>query len=353
MSSDQPIEVDEHLTQLLEQQKTLSKPFVSIEFFPPKTEVGVGSLYKVLEKLKGFKPLFADVTWGAGGSTSDLTLELCQGIKSRGVTPNLHLTCTNMEKSLIDSALSSCKASGITNILALRGDPPAGETVWHAADASLKCALDLVNYIRKDYSKDEMCITVAGYPEGHPTAMVEVPSLNELSPTELKRYSSSIDENGKETFLVCKDDAWKTEMNYLKQKIDAGANVIITQMVFDPEVYDIFVKDCRAVGINVPILPGIMCISAYGGFKRMTTFCKSRVPLAVNRAIDEANKTLNDTEEALNEAKERVKAIGIDLVEDMCRKFIELGAPGLHFYTLNTSAATTAICNRLSDDGTI
>ena len=150
-------QADAHLTSLLDTQAG-SKPFVSIEFYPPKTEAGINTLYDVLEKLKKFKPLFADVTWGAGGSTSDLTVELCQGIKSRGVIPNLHLTCTNMEKSKIDDALKSCKAGGITNILALRGDPPAGESVWHAADASLKSALDLVNYIRKDYVRDEVSI---------------------------------------------------------------------------------------------------------------------------------------------------------------------------------------------------
>jgi len=326
-------------------------PFVSIEFFPPKSTEGVSTLYKVLEKLKAYNPLFADVTWGAGGSTSDLTLELCRGIKERGVAPNMHLTCTNMESSLIDAALKGCKESGISNILALRGDPPVGEAVWTATDKTLACALDLVNYIRKDYSKEEMCITVAGYPEGHPTAMTVVEGgLGELSASELSRYSVDVNDQGEEVILCCRDDAFAKEMSYLKQKIDAGADCIITQMIFDPQCYRTFVDSCRAQGITVPILPGIMCISAFGGFKRMTKFCKSRVPADMLKAIDAANQAVDESAGAVAAAATAVKELGIELVEKLCREFVKQGAPGLHFYTLNTSAATTAVCDRLLAD---
>jgi len=340
---------DPKLTDLIAAQE--GRPFVSIEFFPPKTDAGVTTLYKVLEKLKVYKPLFADVTWGAGGSTSDLTLELCRGIKERGVAPNMHLTCTNMESSLIDEALKGCKDSGITNILALRGDPPVGEDVWTATDKTLCCALDLVKYIRKDYAKEEVCVTVAGYPEGHPTAMTVVEGgLESLTESELSRYSVDTNEQGEEVILCCRDEAFATEMAYLKSKIDAGADCIITQMIFDPQCYRTFVDACRAIGIMVPILPGIMCISAHAGFKKMTKFCKSRVPPAMVKALDEANTAADDSAEAIAEAAARVKELGIELVDKLCREFIRLGSPGLHFYTLNTSAATTAVCDRLLAD---
>ena len=340
------LEADPKLSELIAAQE--GRPFVSIEFFPPKTDAGVSTLYKVLEKLKQYKPLFADVTWGAGGSTSDLTLELCRGIKQRGIPPNMHLTCTNMESILIDNALKGCKDSGISNILALRGDPPVGEEVWTATDKTLCCALDLVKYIRKKYTKDEMCITVAGYPEGHPTSMTVVEGgLESLTESELSRYSVDINDQGEEVILCCRDAAFATEMAYLKSKVDAGADCIITQMIFDPQCYRTFVDACRAIGIMVPILPGIMCISAYAGFKKMTKFCKSRVPDAMLKALDEANKTIDDSAEAVAEAAARVKELGVEIVDELCREFIKLGSPGLHFYTLNTSAATTAVCDRL------
>lgn len=328
-----------------------SGPFMSIEFFPPKTTTGVDTLYKVLEKLKVYNPRFADVTWGAGGSTSDLTLELCKGIKERGVTPNLHLTCTNMEVATIDAALKGCEEAGIVNILALRGDPPVGDEKWTAADATLTCALDLVRYIRKSYSKEQVCVTVAGYPEGHPNAMTVVAEgLDSLTASERGRCSIDVDEQGTETIICCRDEDFAKELDYLKQKIDAGADCIITQMIFDPECFRTFVDACRAVGILVPIIPGIMCISNYAGFKKMTKFCKSRVPQSMLDALDAANIAADDSKEALDAAVAAVKQCGIELVDNLCRKLVDIGSPGLHFYTLNTSANTMAVCDRLIRD---
>ena len=165
-------EVCPHLSEVIKQHS--SSPWVSIEFFPPKTEAGVDSLMRVMKELRKRKPLFADVTWGAGGSTSELTLDLCKRAKNEvGLNPNLHLTCTNMEVEKIHSALEGCKAAGITNILALRGDPPAGQEAWTAVEGGFNCALDLVRYIQKEYG-NYFCVTVAGYPEGHPAAMTVV-----------------------------------------------------------------------------------------------------------------------------------------------------------------------------------
>ena len=263
-----------------------SKPWVSVEFFPPKTPEGVETLFKVLAKLKPYNPVFADFTWGAGGSTSDLTMELCiRAKKEFGVIPNMHLTCTNVDKIKIDAALEQCKSEGITNILALRGDPPAGQDKWEASDLAFTCALDLVKYIRAEHG-DLFNLTVAGYPEGHPTKMSIIEGgMSALSPTEKARCSVTTDENGKEIIMVCKDEDFEGEMAYLKKKIDAGANCIITQMFFDADVFKTFVDKCRSIGINVPILPGIMMLSNLGGFRRMTGFCKSRVPPAMMDAI--------------------------------------------------------------------
>ncbi len=330
-----------------------NKPFMSIEFFPPKTDAGVESLYKCLEKLKVFNPRFADVTWGAGGSTSDLTVTLCEGIKERGVVPNMHLTCTNQAKEKVDMALKSCSASGITNILALRGDPPAGETVWTASDANFACALDLVKYIKENKQFGEFNITVAGYPEGHPAAMKEVPEgISALTESEKTRYSTSTnEETGETTVICCRDEDYVKEMTYLKAKVDAGATAIITQMFFDVEVFGIFVKDCRQYGIMVPIIPGIMCVGNLGGFKRMTGFCKTRIPEAIMSTLEKAGEVLGEGEEAVKAAGDKVKAAGIEIVVDMCTRLVELGTPGLHFYTLNTSAATMAIMEKLIANG--
>jgi len=233
-------------------------PWMSIEFFPPKTPEGVASLYEVLEKLKVYRPLFSDVTWGAGGSTSELTLEICKEIKRRGVVPQLHLTCTNMDAEKVFEALEGCKQAGITNLLALRGDPPAGESVWHSKGENLTCALDLIKVISAKHP-DTFCIGCACYPEGHPTKMVAIEGgVESLSATEALRYSREVDEEGKESIYVCRDADFAEELLYLKQKVDAGASYCITQMFFDAEVYKFFVEACRAIGITVPIIPGIM-----------------------------------------------------------------------------------------------
>jgi len=325
----------------------------SIEFFPPKTDAGVGSLFKVLEKLKPYNPLFADFTWGAGGSTSDLTLDLCIQTIKAGVIPNMHLTCTNVDKEKIDETLSRCKAEGITNLLALRGDPPVGQDKWEASDLSFTCALDLVRYIRAEHG-DFFNVTVAGYPEGHPTKMNVVEGgVSTLSPSELKRYSTSKDENGKEQILVCRDADYAAELAYLKEKVLAGADCIITQMFFDCEVFDIFVKDCRRIGITVPIVPGIMMISNLGGFRRMASFCNSRIPrpLEDRLAAVEASVANAESEEGAKELADKVKQFGTEFGIEMCKTLTTMGTPGLHFYTLNQSAATMAILQGLGYGG--
>lgn len=319
-----------------------SEFFLSVEFFPPRTEKGVTNLYSVIDKkLKQLNPIFADFTWGAGGSTSDLTLELCRHIKTEfNLNPNMHLTCTNMDASKITDALAGCKESGITNIVALRGDPPVGEEAWVATEGGFNCALDLVRFIRAEHG-EYFCLSVAGYPEGHPNNMTKVDDISTLTPTEQERCASFTNENGEVETTVCLDAAFEIEMNYLKEKVDAGANAIITQLFFDNNVFITFVDRCRKMGINVPIIPGIMCISSKGGFERMTKFCKTRVPPELKARVEEAT----DDAEA--------KQVGIQVGYEMCRDLLEKGVTsGLHFYTLNMANVTCGIVEKLKQDFT-
>lgn len=321
---------------LIKKKEDGSKPFVSIEFFPPRTETGVKNLYSRMGRMKeSINPLFSDVTWGAGGSTADLTLEIAQQLRETGHVANMHMTCTNMEKDgdpkkAVHDALETAKNNGIVNIVALRGDPAAGQEEWKAADGGFTCALDLVEYIREKFGS-EFGISVAGYPEGHPNAISLVENPSTMSESEKARSST---EDGK--VYTCLDDDYKKEMDYLKKKIDAGADFIITQMFFDTKVFGTFVSDCRKWGINCPIVPGLMCINAYGGFVKMTKFCKTRVPA-----------DLREKMESLKDDPDKVKAFGVEFGIKMCEDLIEIGVDVLHFYTLNLEKITYGILSGL------
>jgi len=248
--------------------------------------------------------VYADVTWGAGGVTNDLTLDLCIKMKTEyGMEPNMHLTCTNMPEDMIGKALEGCKAADIRNIVALRGDPPKGAEEWKASQGGFSCALDLVKHMRKAYG-DYFFISVAGYPEGHPNAITKVVEGQVLSEGEKGRLVSRPDGD-----WVCTDAAYAGELAYLKSKVDAGADMIITQMFFEAAVFLQFVKDCRAAGIHVPIQPGIMLVQSYPGFVRMIDLCKSRVPQA-----------LKDSLEAVKDSDADVKRVGLELGLKMCRE---------------------------------
>lgn len=321
---------------LIKKKENGSKPFVSIEFFPPRTEQGVKNLYSRMERMKkSINPLFSDVTWGAGGSTADLTLEIAQQLRETGHVANMHMTCTNMEKDgdpkkAVHSALETAKDNGIMNIVALRGDPAHGQEEWKAADGGFTCALDLVEYIRENFGSD-FGISVAGYPEGHPNAISLVEDPSSMTESEKARCST---EDG--NTYTCRDDDYKKEMDYLKKKVDAGADFIITQMFFDTKVFGTFVEDCRKWGINCPIVPGLMCINAYGGFVKMTKFCKTRVPAELRAKMD-----------SLKDDPDAVKAFGVEFGIQMCQDLIEIGVDVLHFYTLNLEKITYGILDGL------
>lgn len=308
-------------------------PKFSFEYFPPKTEKGVEALYKRVWRMSKQNPLFVDLTWGAGGSTSDLTMTMSTNFKKLfGVEVNMHLTCTNITSESVKEALVTARKNGITSIVALRGDPPAGQDKWTAVDDGFNCALDLVNFIRKEHG-DHFSISVAGYPEGHPDAIKEVTSFDALTPEEKGRVVKQ--EDGK--MFCCHDKEFKGEIEYLKKKVDAGANLILTQLFYDVDVFMAFEKACRAVGITVPILPGIMPLGAYGGFTRMTGFCKTRIPDAMRAKL-----------EAVKDDADAFKAFGVEYVTDMCKKIWESKkVRALHFYSLNQEETTYKILRNL------
>eukprot|EP00425_Heterocapsa_triquetra_P002553 CAMPEP_0195055052 /NCGR_PEP_ID=MMETSP0448-20130528/3779_1 /TAXON_ID=66468 /ORGANISM="Heterocapsa triquestra, Strain CCMP 448" /LENGTH=812 /DNA_ID=CAMNT_0040084639 /DNA_START=78 /DNA_END=2516 /DNA_ORIENTATION=+ len=303
-----------------------TKPgWFSFEYFPPRTDEGVENLRKRIVRMKNLNPMFTDFTWGAGGSTSELTLTLTSAAKNEyGCVANMHLTCTNQKAEMVGDALTKCKELGVRNIVALRGDPPRGSEKWEATEGGFSCALDLVKYMRKEHG-DYFAISVAGYPEGHPDNIKVVEGgVAELTPSEARRARVVKDKDGKEVVTVCRDAEWKIEMQYMKEKADAGADFIITQMFLDAGVYAEFVKDCKAWGINIPVVPGIMCLNTLGGFYRMTELCKTRLPPGF------AEKC-----EAANTSDDAFKKWGVEACIQMCKECLAAGAPGLHFYTLN------------------
>ena len=261
-------------------------------------------------KMVSYGPQFCDITWGAGGSTAELTQDIATRMqKEVGIETMMHLTCTNMLPDKVTIALEKCKEVGIENILALRGDPPKGQEKWEAVEGGFECALDLVEYIKKSYG-DFFGIGVAGYPEAHPDAIVEDP----------EQFAKNYNE----------------ELVYLKKKIDAGGQMVVTQLFYDCDLFLKFVKDCRNIGITVPIVPGIMPIQSYGGFMRMTGFCKTKVP-----------QEIFDTLEPIKDNDAAVKAYGIHLGTEMCKKLIAAGTPGLHMYSLNQDKAVVGILKNL------
>ena len=219
---------DSDFSKLSECHFSPTKPFISVEYFPPKTENGLQSLYKKLQRIRKLNPLFIDITWGAGGSTSDLSMDLTLHCKQKvNIRPNMHLTCTNMDEEKIKDTLTTCKKNGIRNILALRGDPPIVNKNKDNVKETFSCALDLIDFIQKEH-EDFFHISVAGYPEGHPDAIEKVLDYESLSESEKKRCSKNVDTvrsnalTSETTYFVCRDVSYENEIRYLKKKSRCG-----------------------------------------------------------------------------------------------------------------------------------
>jgi methylenetetrahydrofolate reductase (NADPH) len=271
------------------------RPVFSFEFFPPKTDEGQRTLEDTLAVLKDDRPDYVSVTYGAGGSTRERTVEITKWIKQDlDIEAMAHLSCVGEPKERLSEILEELDGVGIENVLALRGDPPRGETSWKPHPGGLHYSIELIGLIAKDF---DFCIGAACFPEVHPDA----PNLEH-------------------------------DLKYAKQKVEAGASFLITQLFFDNELYFDFVEDARAAGISVPIIPGIMPITNYRQIKTITGMCGATIPEELER---ELNERADDPE--------AVAELGVAYATLQCSDLLARGAPGVHFYTLNRSPATRAI----------
>ncbi|MDH5391996.1 MAG: methylenetetrahydrofolate reductase [NAD(P)H] [Gammaproteobacteria bacterium] len=270
----------------------------SCEFFPPKTEQGMEKLLNTSLALQAeMQPEFFSVTFGAGGSTRDRTFEAVNKITEHtGVATAPHLSCIGSTKEEIREILIRYKDQGINRLVALRGDMPSGMLTA----GELHHANELVSFIREE-TGDHFHIEVAAYPEFHPLA-----------------------------------ESPKKDLQFFKEKVEAGADSAITQYFYNVDAYYQFVDDCELMGIDVPIVPGIMPITNYTNLARFSDACGAEIPRWIRKRLQDFH---DDTES--------LKAFGIDVMTDMCQRLLDNGVPGLHFYSMNQTAATLAIWNQL------
>jgi methylenetetrahydrofolate reductase (NADPH) len=272
---------------------------LSVEFFPPKTEKGEENLFSEIELIKRINPAFCSVTYGAGGSTREKTVDLVDTIRSGcGLEVMCHLTVVGQSKDDARAVLIKLKAFGIENILALGGDPPQGMTDWQPHPDGFHHAIELV---REAVAMQSFSVAVAGFPEVHPRALSR-----------------------------------EADLRFLKEKVDAGADAIITQLFFDNQDFYRFSDDLRKLGVTVPIIPGVLPLQSAPQVRRFTSLCCSKIPPELERQLV---KVENDDDAAV--------ALGIDYATRQCEELINFGVPGLHFYTLNKSHSVLAIHKNL------
>ncbi len=275
----------------------------SFEYFPPKTPEGEKNLFDTVHRLQDLKPTFVSVTYGAGGSTREKTIAIVTRIqKEAGLTAMAHLTCVGHSRSEIAEILKKIEGAGIENVIALRGDPPKGETRFVPAKDGFHYASELARFIKEN---TKLSICGGCYPETHPEAK---------SPED--------------------------DIKHLKEKVDAGVQVLITQLFYENRFYFEFVKKCRAAGISVPIVPGIMPIVDVAQIKRIAELSRAKIPEKLAARMEEAR---GDAGKSLT--------LGIDWATSQCRELLKGGAPGVHFYTLNKSDATRKILTQLYAEG--
>jgi methylenetetrahydrofolate reductase (NADPH) len=280
-------------------------PAISFEFFPPRSPEAEVRLFETVEQLAPLHPTFVSVTYGAGGATRRLTRDIVVRIKRDiGLEAMAHLTCLGHTAAELGEILDALTAGGIENVLALRGDPPKGETAFRPTPGGFAHGAELAAFIRGRW---DVCIVGAAYPEKHP----EAPDL-------------------------------ETDLRHLKAKVQLGAQVLITQLFFDAQTYFAFVERARAAGITVPIVPGIMPVTNVSQIERFTTVCGASIP-----------DSLRDLLAGAREDDAAVTSIGIEWARDQCRALLDGGAPGLHFYTLNRSHSTREILGLLRAEGRV
>ena len=284
----------------IQEYESQGKYYYSFEYFPPKTGVGFQNLIQKINRMVRWEPLFIDITWGAGGSTSDTTLDLCRVTQNiLCVETQMHLTSTNIKPEKLRQSLNTAKQNNIQNILALRGDAPQISNSEYEGIFCFQYAKDLVAWIRQNYG-NSFGIAVAGYPEGHP------------------------------------DGEYYKDLQFLKQKIDAGANCVITQVFFQVDSYLRFLKDCRELGITCPILPGILPIISYANLKRIVNMCHTEIPAFIWERL-----------ELIKDYPDQVIQFGIQVAVDMCQRLKKAGVKGFHFYTMNKDEPVFQILQQL------
>jgi methylenetetrahydrofolate reductase (NADPH) len=280
-------------------------PSISFEFFPPKSDESVLQLERTIADLRPLEPAFVSVTWGAGGSTREKTIDIVSRIKREtGIEAMAHLTCVGATREDIDGILSRLTAAGVENVLALRGDPPKGQTAFAAVEGGFRYASELVSFIRQAHGPN-LCVGSAAYPEKHPE---------------------------------CGNPA--VDLNNLKRKVDEGLDFLITQLFFDNRHYWDFLERARSAGINIPIIPGIMPITNAAQVEKFTVSCGATLPFKLGAELD---RRRNDPQ--------AVMQLGVAHATSQCIDLITNGAPGIHFYTLNRSHATRDIFKALGSMG--
>lgn len=270
---------------------------VSLEFFPPKTPEGVEKLRAVRQKLYGLKPEFCSVTFGAGGSTQEGTFNTVRDILAEGVSAASHFSCVGATHDTVRTQLATLKAMGVKRLVALRGDLPSG----YGAGGAFQYASDLVTFIRTE-TGDDFHIEVAAYPEVHPQAKSPA--------SDLQAFST---------------------------KVRAGANSAITQYFYNADAYFRFQDEVDALGITVPVVPGIMPITSSTQLMRFSDACGAEIPRWIRLRL-----------QSFGDDTVSIKAFGLDVVTDLCEQLRAGGAPAIHFYTMNQSGPTLALCERLA-----
>jgi methylenetetrahydrofolate reductase (NADPH) len=274
---------------------------LSFELFPPKTPQGVANLYQHVTRLVEFGPSFITCTYGAGGSTQETTLQIVSRVRREFKLPvATHLTCVGRTVEQLREYLRTARKADIENVVALRGDPPRGDTEFRPVEGGLRHANELVSLIRGEFS--EFGIAVAGYPETHQ----EAPSPD-------------------------------ADLANLKRKVDCGADVVITQLFYNNDDFFRFRDRCRAIGIRVPIVPGLLPVTNFAQIQRITSLCGAKLPAEFVRRLE----TAGDDADAQF-------AAGVEFATGQTQGLIDAGVPGIHFYVLNRSEAAAEVLNKVS-----
>jgi len=289
-------------TKTVAERFSLGKPLFSVEFFPPKDDASGDRMLRAAQALQSYDPDFVSITYGAGGGTRATTLKYARMLKEQcGFEVMPHLTCVGHKEAELMDILQDFESAGFRNVMALRGDPPKGETRFQAEEGGFSHADELVRLIRRNFS--DFGIGVAGYPEKHP----ESPDAGD-------------------------------DVQRLAHKVSCGADFVTTQLFFDNEFYFDFVKRCRQAGIQVPILPGLLPVLSLAQIRRFSSMCGAALPPELEKRLEEAGE-------------EGAQEVGADWAYEQIKGLLDGGAPGFHLYALNKSKATTSILERLRDRG--